>query len=166
MSSRIPLLWRKASSEDAWGAEGVFVSWPQWRNGPDVLGNGALVLLPDVLWSELNIDQRGLNLCMTHELHQRGEANAPADHVGGECVPEPVRIRLRHARGLPVMTEQRTQTCGCHPAPAGGPFEANEQSLAASGRPFQTQVVTKKFHGFASQRHDTYSFALALDPDL
>jgi hypothetical protein len=41
-------------------------------------------------------------------------------------VPKPVRVRLRDARGLPVMTEQRTQTGGCHPVAAGRPFETNE----------------------------------------
>ena len=41
------------------------------RKRADVLGNGASILLPDVLWSELNVDHRGLNLCMPHELHQR-----------------------------------------------------------------------------------------------
>ena len=48
---------------------------------PGELGNRASVLLPDVLWSELNVDHCGLNLCMPHELHQRREANARPDHV-------------------------------------------------------------------------------------
>ena len=91
-----------------------------------MLGNGASILLPHVLWSELNIDQRGLNLCMTHELHERREANARSDHVRSEGVPKSVRVRLSHARGLPVMTEQRTQTGWCHPVAAGRPFETNE----------------------------------------
>src|ERR1022692_1828457 len=84
--SPIPTLCGRASSEDAWGAEDVFVSWLQRRSGPDVLGNHASILLPDVLWSELDVDQRGLNLCMPHELHQRRKANAGADHVRGEGV--------------------------------------------------------------------------------
>ena len=50
-------------------------------SGSDEPGNRASVLLPDVLRSDLNVDQRGLNLCMSHELHQRREANASPDHV-------------------------------------------------------------------------------------
>src|SRR5580658_308029 len=125
-SSPIPPLAGRTSSAGAWGGGDVLVSWLQRRHGPDVLGDRASVLLPDVLWSELNVDHSGLNLCMAHELHQRGEANARADHVCGEGVPEPVRIRLFHARSLPVMTEQGTQTGGCHPVTAGRPFETNE----------------------------------------
>ena len=132
----------------------------------DVLGDRARVLLPDVLWSELNIDQCGLNLCMPHELHQRREADARPNHVRSECVPKPVRVRLCHARGLPVMTEQRTQPGGCHPVTARRPFEANEQMLATAGRPFQTQVVIEQFHGLGSQRQHANPFALTLNPDL
>ena len=69
---------------------------------------------------------RGLDLCMPHELHQRREANARPDHVRSEGVPKPVRVGLRHARGLPVMTKQRTQTGRCHPGAARWPFETNE----------------------------------------
>src|SRR5712692_9840128 len=125
-SSPIPPPAGRTSSEDAWGVDDVVVSWLRRRSGPDVLGDCACVLLPDVLRSELNVDQRGLNLCMPHELHQRREANARADHVRSEGVPKPVRVRLCDARSLPVMTEQRTQTGWCHPAAAGRPFEANE----------------------------------------
>ena len=96
------------------------------RKRPDVLGNRAGVLLPDVLRSEVKVDQCGLNLCMPHELHQRREANARAHHVQGKGVAKPVRVRLRDACGLPVMTEQGTQTGGCHPVAAGRPFETNE----------------------------------------
>ena len=80
-SSPIPPLGGRTSSEDAWVAEDVFVSWLRRWSGPDELGNGASVLLPDVLRSDLQVDHRGLNLCMTHELRQRREANAGPDHV-------------------------------------------------------------------------------------
>src|SRR5256885_2205058 len=98
-SSPIPPLAGRILSDDVWGAEDVFVSRLRRRNRSDVLSNRASVLLPDVLWSELNVDQCGLNLCMPHELHQRREANTRADHVRSEGVPKPLRVRLRHARG-------------------------------------------------------------------
>src|SRR5271167_262165 len=125
-SSPIPPLVGRTLSKDGWGAEDVFVSWLQRASGPDVLGNRASVLVRDVLWSELNIDQRGLNLCMPHELQQRREANARTDQVRGEGVPKPVQVGLRHARGLPVMTKQGTQAGRCHPFTASRPFETNE----------------------------------------
>ena len=76
----------------------------------DELGNRASVLVPDVLWSELKVYHGGLNLCMTHELHQRREADACPEHVRSEGVPESVWVRLSHAGIFPVMTKQRTQT--------------------------------------------------------
>jgi hypothetical protein len=51
------------------------------------MGNRASVLLPDVLWSELKVDHGGLNLRVTHELHQRREADARPEHVRSEGVP-------------------------------------------------------------------------------
>ena len=85
-SSPIPPRAGRTSSEDVWGVEGVFVSWLQWQSGPDVPGNRARVLLPDVLWSELNVDQRSLNLSMPHELHQSWQTNTRAEHVRSEGV--------------------------------------------------------------------------------
>ena len=71
----------RTSSEDAWGEEYAVASW-LWRNRvPDLLGNRASVLLPDILRRDLDVDQRGLNLCMPHELHQGGEADACPNHV-------------------------------------------------------------------------------------
>src|ERR1017187_6567079 len=131
-SSQIPPPARRTSSEDERGADDV-VSWLQRWNRPDVLGNCASVLLPDVLRGDVKVDQRGLDLCMPHELHQRREANARAHHVQGEGVAKPVRVRARHSCGLPVMTKQGTQTGGCHPVATGRPFEANEKKLAPKG---------------------------------
>jgi len=65
-----------------------------------VLGNRASVLFPDVLWSELNVDQRGLNLCMPHELHQRREASQAvivASTSSESRVQTGARLRETHA---------------------------------------------------------------------
>jgi hypothetical protein len=93
---------------------------------PDVLSNRTSVLFPDIARRELNIDHSGLYLRMPHELHQGWQADAGSDHVRSEGMPKLMRVRLRHARGLPVMTEQGTQTGWCHPVASRRPFETNE----------------------------------------
>ena len=70
-----------------------------------MFGNCASVLFPDIARRELNIDHGGLNLCMPHELHQGRQTDAGPDHVRSKCVPKSVRVCLRHARGLPMMTK-------------------------------------------------------------
>jgi hypothetical protein len=98
--------------------------------------------------------------------HQSREADARPDHGGSERVPKPAGIRLRDARGLPVMTKQRTQTGRCHPVAAGRPFERNEQGLTAVRRSFQTQVVIEQFLGITIERQDASLFALTRNADL
>ena len=39
------------------------------------------VLKVDVLWSDLHIQQGGLDVGMTHQLHERGQADAGPDHI-------------------------------------------------------------------------------------
>ena len=46
-----------------------------------MLGYGARVLEIDVLWRDLHIQQRGLDIGMAHQAHQRGEADAGPQHV-------------------------------------------------------------------------------------
>jgi hypothetical protein len=87
------------------GKEAVSVSYLR-RNRPDVLSNGASVLFPDIKRRELNVDHCGLNVCVSHELHQGWQTDTGPDHIGSEGVPKPMGVRLRDPRGLPVMTEQ------------------------------------------------------------
>ena len=51
------------------------------RQGPDVLGHGARILEVDVLRSDLHIDQRGLDIGVPHQVHERGQADAGPHHV-------------------------------------------------------------------------------------
>ena len=84
-------------------------------------------IVPRLLAADLvYVDQSGLDLCMTHQLHQCREADPCTNHVGSKGMPKPVRIGLHHACGLPVMTEQGTQTGRCHAVAARWPFERNE----------------------------------------
>ena len=51
------------------------------RYGPDVLRHGSRILLIDLKRSDLHIDHRGLNLRVTHQLHQGRQADAGAHHI-------------------------------------------------------------------------------------
>ena len=104
-SIEIPLRAQRTWSEHEWGEEAVSVSY-LLRNGPDVLGNRTSVLFPDIARRELNVDHCGLNVCVSHELHQSWQTDTGPDHIGSEGVPKPMRVRLRDPRCLPVMTEQ------------------------------------------------------------
>src|SRR4029077_7134286 len=59
------------------------------RKRADVLSHGARILKINLLWSDLNIEQRGLDIGMTHQLHKRGQADAGKQHVRGKCVSKP-----------------------------------------------------------------------------
>src|ERR1035438_63991 len=48
-----------------------YASWLWWESRPDVLLYRTRVLLIDVKRCQLDVDQGGLNLRVTHELHER-----------------------------------------------------------------------------------------------
>ena len=72
----------------------------------DVLGHGACILKVDLLWSDLHIEQCGLDIGMTHQLHECGQADASSHHVRGKRVPKPMRVGQRDAGGLAMVAEQ------------------------------------------------------------
>ena len=76
------------------------------RYGSDVLSDRARILLIDLERSDLHIDERGLDLRMSHQLHEGRQANAGAHHIGGEGVPETVRVGNFDAGGLAMMAKQ------------------------------------------------------------
>ena len=108
---------------------------------PHQLSHGADILLIDILRRDADVDHGGLDLRVSHQLHERGQADAGADHVRGEGVPESMRIGFGDAGGLAMMAEQRAQSGGGHARSTCAPFQANEQSRAAVRRTFQTQIV-------------------------
>jgi hypothetical protein len=83
-----------------------YASWHWWESRPDVLLYSAHVLLINVKRSQLDINQGGLNLRVTHELHERGQTHTGPDHVGSECVAEPMRVGMDDTGGDAVMTEE------------------------------------------------------------
>src|SRR4030095_5002589 len=108
-------------------------------------------LLVNILRSDADVDHGCLDLRVSHQLHERRQADAGADHVGGEGMPESMRVGFGDARSLTMMTEQRTETRGCHARSACASFQANEQSRAAVRRTFQTQVMIEQLDRFGSQ---------------
>ena len=51
---------------------------------PDMLGNGARILLIDIKRSKLNVEQGSLDLRVPHELHQCRKAHARPNHIGSK----------------------------------------------------------------------------------
>ena len=66
----------------------------------------ARVLLVDLEWSDCDIDKRGLDVSVSHQLHQRGQADAGPHHIGGEGVTEAVWVGERDAGGLAMVAEE------------------------------------------------------------
>jgi len=69
------------------------------------LSHGADILLVDVLWGDADVDHGGLDLRMSHQVHERGQADAGANHVGGERMAESMGIGFGDAGSLAMMTE-------------------------------------------------------------
>ena len=51
------------------------------------------------------IVQRGLDIGVTHQLHECGQAHAGADHVGSKGVSKAMRIGERDAGGLAMVAK-------------------------------------------------------------
>jgi len=73
--------------------------------GTNVLRYGTRILKVDVLWGDLHIAQRSLDVCVTHQLHEGGQAHTGAYHVGGKGVSKPMRIGQQHAGGLAMVAK-------------------------------------------------------------
>ena len=58
----------------------------------DTLRHGACVLKIDILRSDLNVEQSRLDISVSHELHERRQADAFPHHVRGKCVSEAMRV--------------------------------------------------------------------------
>ena len=85
---------------------GERVSRRDHRDGSDELSDRSRILLVDLQRRDLHIDERGLDLRMSHQRHEGRKANAGADHVRGECVPKTVRVSNFDAGGAAMMAKQ------------------------------------------------------------
>src|SRR5262249_44710422 len=78
------------------GARG---SWGGHRKGANLLRHRPGILKVDVLWGDLHIAQRGLNVGMTHQLHEGGQADTGADHVRGKGRHMSIKLCLKAGQG-------------------------------------------------------------------
>src|SRR5687768_15708079 len=114
------------------------------------LSHGAGILLVDILRGNARVDHGGLDRRVAHQMHERGQADASEDHVRGERMSESMRIGFGDAGGMTMMTEERTEACGCHARSACEYLQANEQGCAAVRRTLQTQVMIEQLDCFWS----------------
>jgi len=71
-------------------------------------GPRARILQVDVLGGDLHIAQGGLDVGVTHQLHERGQADPAAYHVRGEGVAEAMRVGEGDTGALAMVAEQGT----------------------------------------------------------
>ena len=76
------------------------------RYRPDVLSDRSRILLIDLQRRDLHIDEGGLDLRMSHQLHEGWQANAGAHHIRGEGVPKTVRVGNFDAGSPTMMAKQ------------------------------------------------------------
>jgi len=69
------------------------------------LGHRARILQVDVLGGDLHLKEGALDVGVTHQLHERGQADPAADHVRGEGVPEAMRVGEVDAGALAMVAE-------------------------------------------------------------
>jgi hypothetical protein len=72
----------------------------------DALRRRAGILKIDILGRDLHVVQRGFDVGVSHQLHQRGQADTGAYHIGSKRVSKPVRIGQLDAGGAAMMAEQ------------------------------------------------------------
>jgi len=70
-----------------------------------VLRDGTRILKVEVLRGDQHIEQRGLDIRVTHQLHERGQTHTGADHVGSKGVSKSMRVSDLDAGGLAMVTE-------------------------------------------------------------
>jgi len=56
------------------------------RGQPDALGDSAGILAPDVFRSEFDVEHGGMNVSVSHQVHQGRQGDASPHHVASEGV--------------------------------------------------------------------------------
>ena len=68
-----------------------------------------LVFAPDVLRGELDVEHRGVDLCMTHQMLQ-GRQRHPGPHqIGATGVPKSMRVGVTYSTPHSMVAEQRAK---------------------------------------------------------
>ena len=76
------------------------------RERADLLGHSPRVLKENILGSDPDIKQCSLDVGVSHQLHQRGQADAGSHHVRGKRMSKPMRIGDLDAGSLTMVAEQ------------------------------------------------------------
>ena len=105
-TQRVDRARRTRRPRDAEAEPGVNGSRWRHRDRPNVLGDGARILLVDLKRSNLHVDERGLNVGVSHQPHERRQADAGTHHIGGKGVTEPMWVGELHAGGPTMVAEQ------------------------------------------------------------
>src|SRR5260370_11475972 len=88
-------------------------------------------------------------------------------HSPGCCiVTKSVWVSLLHASSAAMVSKQRAQSGRSHTGATSGAFERDKQSVRRSLRPFEPQIVVKKFRCLRGQRQDIGLFSHAARPAL
>ena len=66
-----------------------------------MLRHGTCILKVDVLWSDLHVDERSLDVCVAHQLHERGQARLIPARIMSEA--KVCRKRWGLASGMLVV---------------------------------------------------------------
>jgi len=88
--------------------------------------DGPGVFAPDILGSQLDIEHGGVNLGMTHQVHESGQGDSGGHHVSSKGVAETMRVGLWDLTAQTMVTEQRAESARGHRLTALAAFERNE----------------------------------------
>ena len=103
---------------------------------------------------------------MPHQVLQRGQGDAGANHIGAEGVAEPMWVGVRDATASPMMPEQRAESGESHGPSALSAFQGNEQRGRVSERPFQPQIFVEHLDDFRGQWQNALLVSFAEDTHL
>jgi G:T/U-mismatch repair DNA glycosylase len=87
---------------------GASDSWGRYRKGPDVLSDGTRILLEDIERRDFHVDESRLDVRVSHQVHEGGQAHTGAQHIRGKGVSKAVGVGDGDASRLSMMAEKRT----------------------------------------------------------
>src|SRR4030095_17065494 len=98
---------------------------------------GAMILVPDVLGRQFDIEHGCADLRVPHEAQQGSHGHAGTDHVGAESVAEPMRAGTEDMRSAPMVTKQRAQASSCHRLSASSALQRAKKRGGVRVGPFE-----------------------------
>ena len=115
------------------------------------IANRLLILAPDILRREADVNHGCLDVAMPHQVHQSGQRDPRAYHTGSKAVSKAVRVGQRHLGQAAMMTKKGAQTGGGYGASALPTLEAQENIRRVDVRPFSLKVALQDLHRVIGQ---------------